>query len=101
MTKQVNHKQKCDYFKTFISATYLFSHSLDSERQMVLATRTHAVKNEMLKEEEVQTRDEYENLLRQHLIEEKNQRARRYLHSVLYHWYFTWSESDSHRLLIH
>ncbi|XP_026738721.1 dynein regulatory complex protein 10-like [Trichoplusia ni] len=51
---------------------------LDSERQMVLATRTHAVKNEMLKEEEVQTRDEYENLLRQHLIEEKNQRARRF-----------------------
>ncbi|CAH0585552.1 unnamed protein product [Chrysodeixis includens] len=51
---------------------------LDSERQMVLATRTHAVKNEMLKEEEIETREAYENLLRQHLMEEKNQRARRF-----------------------
>nr|XP_021200157.2 dynein regulatory complex protein 10 isoform X1 [Helicoverpa armigera] len=51
---------------------------LDSERQMVLATRTHAVKNEMLKEEEVESREAYEQLLRNHLIEEKNQRARRF-----------------------
>ncbi|KAG6444556.1 dynein regulatory complex protein 10 [Manduca sexta] len=51
---------------------------LDSERQMVLATRAHTVKNEMLKEEEVECQDAYENLLRVHLIDEKNQRARRF-----------------------
>uniref|UniRef100_A0A2H1V0I2 Dynein regulatory complex protein 10 n=1 Tax=Spodoptera frugiperda TaxID=7108 RepID=A0A2H1V0I2_SPOFR len=51
---------------------------LDSERQMVLATRSHTVKNEMLKEEEIETREGYEQLLRSHLIEEKNQRARRF-----------------------
>lgn len=44
---------------------------------MVLATRAHAVKSEMLKEEEVETRQGYDSLLRVHLIEEKNQRARR------------------------
>ncbi|XP_072949440.1 dynein regulatory complex protein 10-like [Epargyreus clarus] len=51
---------------------------LDSDRQMVLATRTHLVKNEMLKEEEVESREGYENILRLHLIDEKNQRARRF-----------------------
>ncbi|XP_022813977.1 IQ domain-containing protein D-like [Spodoptera litura] len=51
---------------------------LDSERQMVLATRSHTVKNELLKEEEVESREAYEQLLRSHLIEEKNQRARRF-----------------------
>ncbi|KAF9423888.1 hypothetical protein HW555_000946 [Spodoptera exigua] len=51
---------------------------LDSERQMVLATRSHTVKNELLKEEEVESREAYEQLLRQHLIDEKNQRARRF-----------------------
>ncbi|CAH0715359.1 unnamed protein product, partial [Brenthis ino] len=51
---------------------------LDSDRQMVLATRAHLVKNEMLKEEEVESREMYENLLKSHLIEEKNQRARRF-----------------------
>ncbi|CAH0398226.1 unnamed protein product [Chilo suppressalis] len=51
---------------------------LDSDRQMVLASRAHAVKSEMLKEEEIETRESYETLLRQHLIEEKNQRARRF-----------------------
>ncbi|KAJ8722235.1 hypothetical protein PYW08_004637 [Mythimna loreyi] len=51
---------------------------LDSERQMVLATRSHAVKNEMLKEEQVESQEAYELLLKQHLIEEKNQRARRF-----------------------
>ncbi|XP_047503935.1 dynein regulatory complex protein 10-like isoform X1 [Pieris napi] len=51
---------------------------LDSDRQMVLATRAHLVKNEMLKEEEVECRELYENILRKHLIDEKNQRARRF-----------------------
>ncbi|KAJ8731206.1 hypothetical protein PYW07_004370 [Mythimna separata] len=51
---------------------------LDSERQMVLATRSHTVKNEMLKEEQVESQEAYEALLKQHLIEEKNQRARRF-----------------------
>ncbi|XP_063825747.1 dynein regulatory complex protein 10-like [Ostrinia nubilalis] len=51
---------------------------LDSDRQMVLATRAHAVKSEMLKEEEVESRESYESLLRIHLIDEKNQRARRF-----------------------
>lgn len=51
--------------------------SLDSERQMVLATRAHLVKNEMLKEEEVESKHNYELLLRQHLLEEKHQRARK------------------------
>ncbi|XP_052753336.1 dynein regulatory complex protein 10-like [Galleria mellonella] len=51
---------------------------LDSDRQMVLATRAHAVKNEMLKEEEIEVREAYESLLRTHLIDEKNQRARRF-----------------------
>ncbi|CAH2095989.1 unnamed protein product [Euphydryas editha] len=51
---------------------------LDSDRQMVLATRAHIVKNEMLKEEEVESREMYENLLKTHLIDEKNQRARRF-----------------------
>ncbi|XP_060803418.1 dynein regulatory complex protein 10-like [Amyelois transitella] len=51
---------------------------LDSDRQMVLATRAHTVKAEMLKEEEVESREAYESLLRSHLIEEKNQRARRF-----------------------
>ncbi|XP_045772440.1 dynein regulatory complex protein 10-like [Maniola jurtina] len=51
---------------------------LDSDRQMVLATRAHIVKNELLKEEEVESKEMYENLLRAHLIEEKNQRARRF-----------------------
>ncbi|KAL0882959.1 hypothetical protein ABMA27_016452 [Loxostege sticticalis] len=51
---------------------------LDSDRQMVLATRAHAVKSEMLKEEEVESRETYENVLRLHLIDEKNQRARRF-----------------------
>ncbi|KPI95682.1 IQ domain-containing protein D [Papilio xuthus] len=50
---------------------------LDSERQMVLATRAHLVKNEMLKEEEAESREVYENLLKVHLLEEKNLRARR------------------------
>lgn len=44
---------------------------------MVLATRAHIVKNEMLKEEEIESREMYENLLKTHLIDEKNQRARR------------------------
>ncbi|CAH2237407.1 jg11262 [Pararge aegeria aegeria] len=51
---------------------------LDSDRQMVLATRAHIVKNEVLLEEEVESREMYENLLRVHLIDEKNQRARRF-----------------------
>ncbi|XP_075977989.1 dynein regulatory complex protein 10-like [Anticarsia gemmatalis] len=51
---------------------------LDSERQMVLATRAHLVKHEMLKEEEVECKESYETLLRMHMIEEKNQRARRF-----------------------
>ncbi|CAG9786886.1 unnamed protein product [Diatraea saccharalis] len=51
---------------------------LDSDRQMVLASRAHAVKSEMLKEEEIESREGYETLLKQHLIEEKNQRARRF-----------------------
>ena len=41
------------------------------------ASRAHTVKNEMLKEEELESRELYENLLKSHLIEEKNQRARR------------------------
>lgn len=55
----------------------LFPSSLDSDRQMVLATRSHLVKSEVLKEEEIETRELYENILKAHLIEEKNQRARR------------------------
>ncbi|XP_046965985.1 dynein regulatory complex protein 10-like isoform X1 [Vanessa cardui] len=51
---------------------------LDSDRQMVLSTRAHLVKNEMLKEEEMESKENYENLLRTHLIDEKNQRARRF-----------------------
>ncbi|KAJ0176474.1 hypothetical protein K1T71_007653 [Dendrolimus kikuchii] len=51
---------------------------LDSDRQMVLASRAHAVKNEMLKEEEVECKEAYEALLRTHLIDEKNQRLRRF-----------------------
>ncbi|CAK1551255.1 unnamed protein product [Leptosia nina] len=51
---------------------------LDSDRQMVLATRAHLVKNEMLKEEEVECRELYESVLRKNLIDEKNQRARRF-----------------------
>ncbi|KAM3965362.1 dynein regulatory complex protein 10 [Aphomia sociella] len=51
---------------------------LDSDRQMVLTTRAHGVKNEMLKEEEIEVREGYESLLRMHLIDEKNQRARRF-----------------------
>ncbi|XP_004927371.1 dynein regulatory complex protein 10 [Bombyx mori] len=51
---------------------------LDSERQMVLASRAHAVKNDMLKEEENECKEAYENLLRTHLADEKNQRARRF-----------------------
>ncbi|XP_013145357.1 PREDICTED: uncharacterized protein LOC106108648 [Papilio polytes] len=50
---------------------------LDSERQMVLATRAHLIKNEMLKEEEAESKEVYENLLKVHLLEEKNLRARR------------------------
>ncbi|CAB3261681.1 unnamed protein product [Arctia plantaginis] len=51
---------------------------LDSERQMVLATRAHLVKNEMLLEEEFECKQNYELLLKQHMKEEKNQRARRF-----------------------
>ncbi|CAH1638348.1 unnamed protein product [Spodoptera littoralis] len=58
--------------------SHLSNLRLDSERQMVLATRSHTVKNELLKEEEVESREAYEQLLRSHLIEEKNQRARRF-----------------------
>lgn len=54
-----------------------FFKSLDSERQMVLVSRAHEVKNELLKEEEVETREGYQNLLKSHLLDEKNQRARR------------------------
>lgn len=59
--------------------------SLDSDRQMVLATRAHHVKYEILREEEIETTDGYEVLLRRHLIDEKNQRARRfaYLYTIL------------------
>ncbi|CAG5045262.1 unnamed protein product [Parnassius apollo] len=50
---------------------------LDSERQMVLATRAHLVKYEMLKEEENESKESYEQLLKAHLADEKTQRARR------------------------
>lgn len=46
---------------------------------MVLATRAHEIKHEILKEEEAETKDTYNALLRSHLIDEKNMRARRYL----------------------
>lgn len=46
---------------------------------MVLVSRAHEVKNELLKEEEVETREGYQNLLKLHLLDEKNQRARRYV----------------------
>lgn len=45
---------------------------------MVLATRAHLIKNEMLKEEEAESKEVYENLLKVHLLEEKNLRARRF-----------------------
>ncbi|XP_068633684.1 dynein regulatory complex protein 10 [Battus philenor] len=50
---------------------------LDSERKMVLATRAHLVKSEMLKEEEAESIENYETLLKMHLADEKTQRARR------------------------
>lgn len=62
---------------SMINVKGVYSSRLDSDRQMVLATRAHLVKNEMLKEEEVECRELYENILRKHLIDEKNQRARR------------------------
>lgn len=51
---------------------------MDSDRQMVLATRAHHVKYEILKEEEIETTEGYETVLRRHLLDEKNQRLRRY-----------------------
>lgn len=45
---------------------------------MVLATRAHTVKCNLLKEEEVDFRKAYETLLQQNMTEEKSQRARRY-----------------------
>ncbi|KAI5634608.1 IQ domain-containing protein D-like [Phthorimaea operculella] len=51
---------------------------LDSDRKMVLMSRAHAVKNELLKDEEIYTREGYNSLLHQHLVEEKAHRARRF-----------------------
>ncbi|KAG7308454.1 hypothetical protein JYU34_005661 [Plutella xylostella] len=51
---------------------------LDSDRQMVLASRQHAVKHELLKDEETEVRTAYETLLKTHLADEKNQRQRRF-----------------------
>lgn len=44
---------------------------------MVLASRQHAVKHELLKDEETEVRTAYETLLKTHLADEKNQRQRR------------------------
>ncbi|XP_041979274.1 dynein regulatory complex protein 10-like isoform X2 [Aricia agestis] len=49
-----------------------------SDRDMVLATRGHLVKKEMLREEEHECREAYENLLKTNLTEEKNLRMRRF-----------------------
>ncbi|KAJ2949256.1 hypothetical protein O0L34_g6209 [Tuta absoluta] len=51
---------------------------LDSDRKMVLMTRAHTVKNELLKDEEIYTREGYNSLLHQHLADEKAHRARRF-----------------------
>ncbi|XP_061716408.1 dynein regulatory complex protein 10-like [Cydia pomonella] len=50
---------------------------LDSERQMVLATRAHTVKYQMLTEEEVESQDAYQALLHHSLMAEKQLRDRR------------------------
>ncbi|XP_073956036.1 dynein regulatory complex protein 10-like isoform X2 [Choristoneura fumiferana] len=50
---------------------------VDSDRQMVLASRAHAVKDAILQEEEIEVRETYEKVLRAHILLEKNQRARR------------------------
>ncbi|XP_063624215.1 dynein regulatory complex protein 10-like [Cydia splendana] len=50
---------------------------LDSERQMVLASRVHAVKNDMLQDEQAETTRVYKTLLATHVQEEKKLRARR------------------------
>ncbi|KOB79010.1 Uncharacterized protein OBRU01_00346 [Operophtera brumata] len=49
---------------------------LDSDRQMVLATRSHDVKYEMLKDEDIETKAGYENVLKRHLTDETNQREK-------------------------
>ncbi|XP_063624771.1 dynein regulatory complex protein 10-like [Cydia splendana] len=50
---------------------------LDSERQMVVATRAHTVKYQMLKEEAEETQDGYHSLLHRGLLAEKQLRDRR------------------------
>ncbi|XP_063536038.1 dynein regulatory complex protein 10-like [Cydia strobilella] len=50
---------------------------LDSERQMVLATRAHKVKYQMLKEEEVESQELYGRSLGNNMTAEKQQRDRR------------------------
>ncbi|XP_063383780.1 uncharacterized protein LOC134670048 [Cydia fagiglandana] len=50
---------------------------LDSEREMVLASRVHAVKNDMLQDEQAETTRVYKALLATHVQEEKKLRARR------------------------
>ncbi|XP_061716403.1 dynein regulatory complex protein 10-like isoform X1 [Cydia pomonella] len=50
---------------------------LDSERQMVLASRVHAVKNDILQDEQAETTRVYKTLLATHVQEEKKLRARR------------------------
>ncbi|XP_047991104.1 dynein regulatory complex protein 10-like isoform X2 [Leguminivora glycinivorella] len=50
---------------------------LDSERQMVLATRAHKVKYQMLKEEEVESRELYDKALTGNMHAEKQLRDRR------------------------
>ncbi|GBP46504.1 Dynein regulatory complex protein 10 [Eumeta japonica] len=50
---------------------------IESEREMVLESRTHAIKVELLQEEEAEAKEAHENMLRRNLLEEKNLRTRR------------------------
>ncbi|XP_063536037.1 dynein regulatory complex protein 10-like [Cydia strobilella] len=50
---------------------------LDSERQMVLESRVHAVKKNILQDEQAETTRVYKTLLATHVQEEKKLRARR------------------------
>lgn len=53
--------------------------SLDSERQMVLAGRAHAAKNDILQEEQAEIKRTHDNMLALNVKNEKKLRTRRYV----------------------
>lgn len=56
-----------------------FHFSLDSERQMVLAGRAHAAKNDILQEEQAEIKRTHDNMLALNVKNEKKLRTRRYV----------------------